>query len=101
MLLLYEFSTAFVVISLPVVLIIGIELGHWLGRRFAGRVTDEAQDHIRTMKAALLGMISLLLAFTFSQALERFNARSAAVVDEANAIGTAVLRRRPRTRIYP
>ena len=40
----------------------------------------------------MLGIIALLLGFTFSQALGRYEARSIAVVDEANAIGTAVLR---------
>jgi hypothetical protein len=34
----------------------------------------------------------LLLGFTFSLALQRFDSRSEAVIEEANAIGTAILR---------
>ena len=41
---------------------------------------------------ALIGMVALLLGFTFSVSLQRFDTRSDAVIDEANAIGTAWLR---------
>ena len=40
----------------------------------------------------MLGILALLLAFTFSLSLQRYEDRSDAVVDEANAIGTAYLR---------
>ncbi len=43
-------------------------------------------------QGAVLGLLALLLGFTFSLALSHFDARTAAVVDEANAIGTAWLR---------
>ena len=37
-------------------------------------------------------MLALLLGFTLSLSLQRFDNRSVAVVEEANAIGTAYLR---------
>lgn len=40
----------------------------------------------------MLGLMALLLAFSFSMALERFDERRHLVVQEANAIGTAYLR---------
>jgi hypothetical protein len=40
----------------------------------------------------MLGLLALLLAFSFSIALERFDERRHLVVQEANAIGTAYLR---------
>ena len=40
----------------------------------------------------MLGLMALLLAFSFSMALERFDERRHLVVKEANAIGTAYLR---------
>lgn len=40
----------------------------------------------------MLGMLSLLLAFSFGMAEHRFDARKQLVVDEANAIGTTYLR---------
>jgi hypothetical protein len=40
----------------------------------------------------LLGVLALLLGFTFSLSLQRHDSRSQAVITEANAIGTAMLR---------
>ena len=48
---------------------------------------DEA--HILT---AVLGLLALLVAFTFSLALDRHETRRALVVTEANALGSAYLR---------
>jgi hypothetical protein len=42
--------------------------------------------------SALLGLLALMMGFTFSVALSRFEARLDAVLDEANAIGTTALR---------
>jgi len=42
----------------------------------------------------MIGLLALLIGFTFSMALSRFEARRDAVVQEANAIGTTALRAR-------
>jgi hypothetical protein len=42
--------------------------------------------------AAVFGLLGLLIAFTFSGAASRFEARRHLIVEEANAIGTAYLR---------
>jgi len=44
------------------------------------------------LQAASLGLLALLLGFTFSMALTRFDIRKQLVLDEANAIGTTYLR---------
>lgn len=44
------------------------------------------------LEAAIFGLLALLIAFTFSGAAARFDARRHLVVEEANAIGTAYLR---------
>jgi len=69
-----------------------IELGHRVGRLHASMSTDASRDHINGIQSAVLGLLALLLAFTCSLALQRYDSRSVAVVDEANAIGTAFLR---------
>jgi hypothetical protein len=46
------------------------------------------------MSAAVLGLLAFMLAFTFSMAANRFDARRLALADEVNAIGTAYLRAR-------
>src|SRR5215510_4984847 len=44
------------------------------------------------MAGAVFALLGLLIAFTFSGAASRFDARRQLVVEEANAIGTAYLR---------
>jgi hypothetical protein len=60
--------------------------GAWLGRRFRDATTEGAD--IGTLTGAALGLLALLLGFSFSLALSRYDARRALVLEEANAIGT-------------
>ena len=66
------------------------EIGRWLGAR-AG---DRGGDEVSTLEGAVLGLLALMIAFTFSMALSRFEGRRDAVLNEANAIGTTALRAR-------
>jgi hypothetical protein len=60
------------------------------GRRLALRV-DPAGDSrdARAAQGAVFALLGLLLAFTFSGALQRFDERRHLIVEEANDIGTA------------
>jgi hypothetical protein len=72
-------------------LVLFTELGFHLGRR-AGRITSEkARIQIGAIQGAILGLLALLLGFTFAMAMTRYEARRQLVVDEANAIGTTFL----------
>jgi hypothetical protein len=62
------------------------EFGTWLGRR-SHRVEGKSGD-IGTLAAAALGLLALLIAFSFSMALGRYDARRGLVLEEANAIGS-------------
>ncbi|MGI8583382.1 MAG: hypothetical protein ACR2KX_14370 [Chitinophagaceae bacterium] len=44
------------------------------------------------LEGALLGLLSLLLAFTFNKAASNYDTRRAFLVQESNDIGTALLR---------
>lgn len=62
----------------------------WLQRRSApSHATKSGPDHLLS---AALGLLALLLGFSFSMALNRFDTRRDLVVQEANALGTAWLR---------
>ncbi|HWH65678.1 MAG TPA: hypothetical protein VNS99_06230, partial [Gaiellales bacterium] len=61
-----------------------------LGRRHRER--SEMREPFAVMQGALLGVVGLILAFGLSLAVGRYQDRRAAVVDEANAIGTTYLR---------
>jgi hypothetical protein len=68
-----------------------IEVGHWLGQR----VGDHgAGNNVATLKASILGLLALMIGFTFAMAQTRFDVRRDAILSEANAIGTTALRAR-------
>jgi hypothetical protein len=69
-----------------------IEGGYRLGLYRRLREQDEKEAPVGAIVAATLGLLGLILAFTFGLAASRFDARRKVVVDEANAIGTAYLR---------
>lgn len=79
--------------ALPVVFLVSVvvilaagETGRWLGKRSANR-----GGGISTLEGAILGLLALMIGFTFAMALARFEARRDAVLTEANAIGTTAL----------
>ncbi|WP_424362758.1 hypothetical protein [Methylocystis parvus] len=64
------------------------EAGHRLG------VFADKEANVATLEASVLGLLALMLSFTFAMAVTRFDARRDALLKEANAIGTAGLRAR-------
>jgi hypothetical protein len=71
-----------------VVILAAAEIGRWLGVRGGG------EENVPTLEGAVLGLLALMIGFTFAMALSRFELRRDAVLDEANAIGTTALRAR-------
>lgn len=64
--------------------------GHQLGRRIRHLHGNDLSTS--SADAAILSLLGLLIAFTFSSAYARYEARRQLIVDEVNAIGTALLR---------
>lgn len=62
-----------------------------LVRRFAAH-GDEDHSQEGYLVGSMLGVLALLMAFSFSMALDRYEERRHLVVQEANAIGTSYLR---------
>jgi len=65
-----------------------------IGWRLGVRADHQAAGNITTLESGMLGLLALMIAFTFSMALSRFDARREAVLNEANSIGTTALRAR-------
>lgn len=87
--------------SLDPVLVVGITLAiSMLGGELAGRVAATLEPHaderyrsqIGAVQGAVLGLVGLLLAFSFSISMARFETRRELVLEEADAIGTTWLR---------
>jgi hypothetical protein len=73
-------------------MILLLELGRRLGRRRQGKQEEGARAGLGAVEGAVFALLGLLVAFTFSGAASRFDARRQLIVQEANAIGTAWLR---------
>jgi len=67
--------------------VLGLVVGHRLRDR-----ADILREPVGVVQAALLGLVALILAFGLTMAVGRYDSRRAAVVADANAIGTTYLR---------
>lgn len=69
-----------------------LEIGYRIGRNRARKNSVVGFEGIGAMEAAIFSLVGLLLAFSFSGASTRFEARRQLIVQEANAIATAYQR---------
>jgi uncharacterized protein YqgC (DUF456 family) len=74
------------------IVVVFLEAGFRTGVYRSRREEKEKESPVGAVVAATLGLLGFMLAFTFSIAGTRFDARREAVLDEANAIGTTYLR---------
>jgi hypothetical protein len=84
---LLAFFTGVVVLAL-----LAIEGGYKLGKNRRKSSNNEDESPVGSTISSTLALLAFMLAFTFGMAASRFDDRRAAVVEEANAIGTAYLR---------
>jgi len=90
MLDLYNYSLLTIFLVGLAAILAAIEFGHWLGVRAGG----ETAGNVSTLEGAVIGLLALILGFTFAMGLSRFETRRDAILTEANAIGTTALRAR-------
>lgn len=88
----YDHSSFLIVAILFVALLLATEFGFRLGKKYAGQTNSATKTQVSAIQTSILGVLALLLGFTFSLALQRYDARSQAVIAESNAIGTALQR---------
>jgi hypothetical protein len=69
-----------------------LEFGRRIGRWRAAGDPQGARAEVGVMDGAVFALLGLMVAFTFSGAVSRWDTRRQLVVEEANAIGTAYLR---------
>ena len=68
------------------------EAGFRLGLIAEGRIAPKATPEISAVEGGILALLGLMLGFTMSMAVTRFEARKLLVLEEANAIGTSYRR---------
>ncbi len=90
--ILYSHNSVVIAVTLFVVIMVANEAGFRYARILAKRSDDGIKSQTNAIQAGMLGLLALLLGFSFTMALQRFDSRGVAVVEESNAIGTAYLR---------
>lgn len=80
------------ILIVAVVLITASELGLRIGFRLHAKRDEARRSQIGGVQGAVLGLLGLLLGFTFAMGVGRYDARRGMVIEEANAIGTTWLR---------
>jgi hypothetical protein len=88
------------ILELPAILLSGITLVlifalNWLGyqaRKKVTRLNPRKEVISGTAEGSLLGLMALLLAFTFGMASTKFENRRQIIIDEANTINAVILR---------
>jgi hypothetical protein len=85
----YNYSFLVVFLLGVASVLLASEFGWRLGVRVEGH---GASGNISALEQSLLGLLALIVGFTFLMALTRFETRRDAILNEANAIGTTALR---------
>lgn len=79
-------------VGLFIGMLVCLEIGRRIGIRRMAQDPEGARQGVAAVEGSVFGLLGLLIAFTFSGAASRFDARRQMVVAEANNIGTAWLR---------
>jgi hypothetical protein len=83
---------ALIALALFVAMLLLLEAGRRWGAHRRTRLPEGVSSGLGAVEGAVFALLGLLIAFTFSGAASRFDARRALVVEEVNSIGTAWLR---------
>lgn len=86
----YELPEWLMALSFLGAMALACEIGHRLGAR--SRASEKTKALVPTVAASILALLGLLLGFTMSMSVSRYDARRRFVLEEANAIRTSYLR---------
>ena len=79
-----------------IIIFLLILLANWLGFNYRKRLFEKKPENIPenlgTLEGSLLGLLALMLAFSFGMGASKYESRRSLAVHEANAIGAAILR---------
>ncbi len=99
--LFYYVDAEIIALVLLLALVAALEVGYRLGRRARLNTDDTTKSQSVTIEGAVIGVLALLLAFTLSMSITRYETRQQLVLEEANAIGTTYLRAKMLPAPYP
>jgi len=89
---LYSHNSILIVAILFVLIMLAQEAGYRIGRHHQRNTDKDVKAQTNTIQASTLGLLALILGFAFSMSLDTYNNRTESVINEANAISTALMR---------
>lgn len=89
---LFQIPALLIAVILFILIIIMNLAGYDVRRRELNQNPDQGGDGLGPVEGSLLGLLALLLSFTFSMSANRNEMKRDVIVKEANAISTAILR---------
>jgi protein-S-isoprenylcysteine O-methyltransferase Ste14 len=92
--LLFQIEAWVIALVLFILMIIATLIGKKIGNKI--RLNNKSEKNL-TETSGLIGLLFFLLAFTFGMSGSRYDSRRTIIVEEANDIGTAIL----RSDLYP
>ena len=77
--LLYNINSVVIAVSLFLLILLANEVSYRIARRSSAKADQGLATQTNAIQAGVLGLLALLLGFSFNMALQRFDARSTAV----------------------
>ncbi len=91
-----SFLTSIPSVVIIVVLLLLMVFFYWFSHKITLNILEKDPEKqfplLGTVQGSLLGLFALIVAFTFNLSITRYDQRREVVVEEANHIGTALLR---------
>jgi hypothetical protein len=88
----YSHSAVAIALILFLAMLLCNEIGFQVGRYVQKHSDSDAKSLTSSIQVSVLGLLALMLSFTFSMSMQRFDSRSMALVEEVNAVETTLLR---------
>ncbi len=88
----YQVPLIFGGLILFAVLLVALETGYRIGVKQRKKWLDADTGGGTVALSTMFALLGLIMAFTYASGVSRFEARKQAVIEEANALGTAFLR---------
>ncbi|PYJ69415.1 MAG: DUF4239 domain-containing protein, partial [Verrucomicrobia bacterium] len=83
----YTLYALLIAVSMFLGMVLLLEVGRRIGARRLAKDPEGARVGLGALEAGVFGLLGLLIAFTFSGAASRFDARRQMVIQETNNIG--------------
>ena len=88
---LYSLSSISIVLVLFSLLLLFNQLGYWLGQKYKNDDDGDIKALTNAVQTSTLGLLALLLGFTFSMSMQRYDQRNQAMIAETNEVQNLVL----------